>query len=132
MEPRSGKWFGRGLGLGTQSQLHFLPERDTDFIFSVIAEELGLVGALGVLALIGIIIWRLVRLIPQSRDNYASYYLAGLAAAIFVQALINIGMNLGIMPVTGIPLPLVSAGGSSMLALLIGLGIAQNCYLQLR
>lgn len=126
----SGKIFGRGLGLGTQSQLQFLPERETDFIFAVIAEELGLIGSTVVLLLLACIIWRLWRITQKTNDLYSIYYCAGLAGIFFIQSLINIGMNIGIMPVTGIPLPLVSAGGSSLFSLLIGVGIAQNCYIQ--
>lgn len=126
----SGEWFGRGLGLGTQSQLHFLPERDTDFIFAVIAEELGIIGGSAVIGLIGIILWRLWLLLSTAHDDYTKYYCIGLLSLIFFQSVVNIGMNLGIMPVTGIPLPFVSAGGSSLLALAVGIGIVQNCIIQ--
>ena len=126
----SGQILGRGLGLGTQSQLQFLPERDTDFIFAVIAEELGLIGASGVILALMIVLWRLWYAMRTSRDAFTSYYMAGLALVIFVQSVINVGMNIGVMPVTGIPLPFVSAGGSSLIALMLGVGIAQNCYSQ--
>lgn len=127
----SGQFFGRGLGLGTQSQLHFLPERESDFIFAVIAEELGFVGASIVILLIAIILWRLWIIMRLANDDYTKYLAAGIGLIIFFQSLINIGMNLGVLPVTGIPLPLVSAGGSSMLAILSALGIAQNCRQQI-
>jgi rod shape determining protein RodA len=122
----SGQVFGRGLGLGTQSQLKFLPERETDFIFAVIAEELGFIGVTIVLGLYSVIYLRLIKGIKRSRDDHARFMLIGLATVIFTQMFINLGMNLGIMPVTGIPLPFVSAGGSSLLALCLGVGIVQS------
>jgi rod shape determining protein RodA len=122
----SGQIFGRGLGLGTQSQLKFLPERETDFIFAVIAEELGFIGVTIVLGLYSVIYLRLIKGIKRSRDDHARFMLIGLATVIFTQMFINLGMNLGIMPVTGIPLPFVSAGGSSLLALCLGVGIVQS------
>lgn len=128
----SGQLFGRGLGLGTQSQLQFLPERDTDFIFAVIAEELGLVGAGSVIVLLGYIMWRMWCLIRQAHDPYQAYFISGVLAIIFIHTVINIGMNLGVMPVTGIPLPFISAGGSSLLALAFALGLIQNYYRQLQ
>lgn len=126
----SGGWFGRGLGLGTQSQLEFLPERQTDFIFAVIGEELGFIGAAGCIVLLGIILWRIWLVMQHSREAFVRYYSAGLGLVIFVQLLINIGMNMGLMPVTGIPLPFVSSGGSSLLALCVGVGIVMNCRAQ--
>lgn len=126
----SGQWFGRGLGLGTQSQLQFLPERETDFIFAVIAEELGFLGSMIVILLLSVIIWRLWIHSRRTHNGYAVYYYSGIALLIFTQSVINIGMNIGIMPATGVPLPFISAGGSSLLSLMIGIGIAQNCYAQ--
>lgn len=126
----SGQWFGRGLGLGPQSQLQFLPERETDFIFAVIAEELGFVGAGAVIALFAFIIWRLWRSSRHLTDDSARYLVVGYCSLLFGQVLINIGMNLGIMPVTGIPLPFISAGGSSLLAMMLGLGIVLNATAQ--
>lgn len=126
----SGQWFGRGLGLGPQSQLQFLPERETDFIFAVIAEELGFIGAGVVVLLFAFIIWRLWRSSRWLTDDSARYLVAGYCALLFGQVLINIGMNIGIMPVTGIPLPFISAGGSSLLAMLLGLGIVLNAIAQ--
>lgn len=122
----SGQWFGRGLGLGPQSQLQFLPERETDFIFAVIGEELGFIGAGTVITLFAIIIWRLWRLSRSLSDDTARYVVVGYCALLFGQGMINIGMNIGIMPVTGIPLPFVSAGGSSLLAMALGLGMVLN------
>lgn len=128
----SGQWFGRGLGLGTQSQLRFLPERETDFIFAVIAEELGFFGAGLVLTMLSIILWRIWRTIQLNREEYGSYFAAGIAIVIFVHSIVNIGMNMGIMPVTGIPLPFISSGGSSLLSLLLAIGMIQNYYIQNR
>ena len=122
----SGKLFGRGLGKGVQTQLSFLPERQTDFIFASISEEMGLVG--GVLVLLGlfVILWRLAIFMERSRGPSARAYLSGIFMAIFVQVSIHIGMNMGLLPITGVPLPLLSAGGSSLLATMIGLGIANG------
>lgn len=122
----SGGGFGRGLGQGTQSQLLFLPERHTDFIFAAIGEELGFVGAGIIVLSFGLLFWRLVSLINKTRDFYTKAYLGGLFTTLFSQTAINIGMNLGVLPVTGIPLPLVSSGGSSLVAMAFGLGIASS------
>ncbi|MFA5995473.1 MAG: rod shape-determining protein RodA [Patescibacteria group bacterium] len=126
----SGYWYGRGLGLGTQSQLRFLPERDTDFIFAVIGEELGFIGCATTIILLFIILWRIWKIMRANKEEYGVYFCAGYAIMIFIQVLINIGMNIGVMPVTGIPLPFVSAGGSSLLTLLLGIGMIQNYYIQ--
>lgn len=122
----AGKVSGRGLAFGSQSGLRFLPEPGTDFIFSVIAEDLGFIGALILLALFGFIFYRLFLIMQKSSDDFGAYFVLGVASMLLVQLFINIGMNMGISPVTGIPLPLVSAGGSSLWAVLIALGIAQN------
>lgn len=122
----SGQIFGRGLALGSQSSLNFLPEPGTDFIFAVIAEDLGLFGVTLVLGLFVFIFYRLFMIMRKSQDNFATYTILGISAMLLVQIFINIGMNMGISPVTGIPLPLVSAGGSSLWAVMIALGIAQS------
>jgi len=122
----SGQIFGRGLALGSQSSLNFLPEPGTDFIFAVIAEDLGLVGVLLVLGLFTFIFYRLFLTMRKSQDDFATYLILGIVAMLLVQIFINIGMNMGISPVTGIPLPLVSAGGSSMWAIMIALGMSQS------
>jgi len=124
----SGQWFGRGFGSGSQSQLHFLPESQTDFIFAVIAEELGFMGVLIIFAAFGTLFFRLARAIYFAKDPFASYLLFGIGALFFFQFLINIGMNLGLFPVTGIGLPFVSYGGSSLLVNIFMLGIAANIY----
>lgn len=120
----SGKIFGRGLGKGVQTQLAFLPEKHTDFIFAATAEELGFLGA-GLLLLGGFfILSRLVSIIENSTSPAARAYVSGLFLTLLVQTFVHIGMNLGLLPITGIPFPLVSAGGSSFLATSIGLAIA--------
>lgn len=128
----SGEWFGRGLGLGPQSQLHFLPEQSTDFIFSVIAEELGFLGAGTMLVLFGIIVWRLHLLSRRASDPFSIYLAHGVMVYFLAQILINVGMNMGIAPVTGLPLPLVSSGGSSILASCLGLGLVFSSAKQRR
>ncbi len=128
----SGGWFGRGLGFGSQSQLKFLPEAQTDFIFAVIAEELGFFGVLLVLVAFAFLMARILRLIKLASDNFTSYLLLGIGTVIFFQFLVNIGMNLGLLPVTGIALPLVSYGGSSLLMVLIMVGIVESIALRTR
>jgi rod shape determining protein RodA len=120
----SGKLFGRGLGKGVQTQLAFLPERHTDFIFASIAEELGFVGGFLVLATIFFVLSRLVKFLEIAQSLAARAFISGFFLTLFAQVLVHIGMNLGLLPITGVPLPLVSAGGSSFLATMIGLGIA--------
>jgi rod shape determining protein RodA len=119
----SGKFFGRGLGEGSQTQLAFLPEKHTDFIFAAIAEELGLVGAGVVLISLFLIIWRLGIYIGKTKGSEKAFTI-GLFCVILAESTIHIGMNMGILPITGLPLPLVSAGGSALLATSISLAIA--------
>lgn len=121
----SGGLFGLGYGRGTQSHLNFLPEHSTDFIFATLAEELGLVGTLILLILLGIIFWRLIKSIPGT-NSFGGLILVGLFVLICFQAAVNIGMNIGLAPVTGITLPFVSYGGSSLITLLAGVGLAQS------
>lgn len=122
----SGGWTGKGLTHGTQSQLHFLRVRHTDFIFAVTAEELGLVGALVMLSLFVLILLRMVRVAGRSQDTFGRLIVVGIAGVILFQSVVNIGMNLGLMPVTGIPLPFVSYGGSSFLTLIVGMGLVES------
>ncbi|MFA5070641.1 MAG: rod shape-determining protein RodA [Patescibacteria group bacterium] len=122
----SGGVFGRGLGLGTQSQLNFLPVAEKDFIFAVIAEELGFVGSFLLLVLYFFVFLRLFRALRLASSNFALFLLCGVILSLFGQMFINIAMNLGILPVTGIPLPLVSYGGSSLISSLLMLGLAQS------
>ena len=122
----SGQIFGRGLGSGTQSRLQFLPEFRTDFIFASISEELGLIGALVILAIYGYLIYYLLSLSDQTSDTFGYIIIYGVATMILFQCFVNTGMNLGILPITGITLPLVSYGGSSLIATLISLGFAAS------
>jgi len=126
----SGGIFGKGLGHGSQSQLNFLPEKHTDFIFAVLSEELGILGAGIVLILLGIIIWRLKEAARLARDNFGYLIAVGIMEMFLIQVTVNIGMNMGIAPVTGVPLPLLSYGGSSLVCILAALGLAQNVYLR--
>jgi rod shape determining protein RodA len=128
----SGGWLGRGWGLGSQNQLHFLRVRHTDFIFSVIAEELGLIGSLLVLALLFFVIWRLLRIADNARDHFGRLIATGVAALIFFQVLVNVGMNLSLVPVTGLTLPFVSYGGSSLVSMLFAVGLAESVALRHR
>ncbi len=122
----SGGWTGKGLTHGTQSQLHFLRVRHTDFIFAVTAEELGFLGAAAMIGLIFFLLWRILRVAERARDTFGRLVAAGVGGLILFQSSINIGMNLGLMPVTGIPLPFVSYGGSSFLTLMLGLGLVES------
>ncbi len=126
----SGNFFGRGLALGPQSSLRFLPEPGTDFIFAVIAEDLGLLGITIVLGLFAFIFYRLFLVMRKAPDDFCAYMILGICGMLLVQIFINVGMNMGIAPVTGIPLPLVSAGGSSLWSVMIALGIAQSIHMK--
>ncbi|MEK7213354.1 MAG: rod shape-determining protein RodA [Patescibacteria group bacterium] len=122
----SGQFFGRGLGFGSQSQLRFLPEAQTDFIFAVISEELGFVGSSVIMILFGVIFWRFLRLIKNSGDDFISAVVAGILILFFSQVVINVGAGLGLLPITGVTLPFVSYGGSSLLINLFLIGIAES------
>lgn len=122
----AGGLLGRGLGAGSQSQLRFLPESQTDFIFAVIAEELGFVGISIVLGAFILLFMRMLFAARVTRDAFAAYLLIGIAAAFFVQTLIHVGVNLAIMPATGVTLPLVSYGGSSLIMMMTMLGVAES------
>ena len=124
----SGGVWGKGLFSGTQSQLGFLPERHTDFIFADIGEELGFVGASLILGLYMIVLWRIVTAAREARDRYGYLVCAGLASMFAFVMVLNIGMCVGLMPVAGIPLPLISYGGSSLVINLWSLGIVANIY----
>ncbi len=125
----AGGLLGRGLGRGTQTQLRFLPEAHTDFIYAVIAEELGWLGAVTILVLFFIICLRLLYWAKIARTDFGTFLALGTLVYILAQATVNIGMNLGLLPITGIPLPLLSAGGSSLLAVFMALGIAHSIYI---
>lgn len=122
----SGMLFGRGLGHGTQSQLRFLPERHSDFIFASLAEELGFIGATLVLASYFVLLSRLLTIAKETDELSGTLVSVGVFSMLLFQIVVNIGMNLGLLPITGITLPLVSTGGSSMLATLVSLGLVQS------
>lgn len=126
----SGGLLGRGLGYGTQSQLRFLRIRHADFIFSVIGEELGYWGGVFFFLLYVLVLWRMLRAADLARTGYGRMIAIGFAAALFFQTFVNLGMNLGLMPVTGIPLPFVSAGGTSLVTFLMMQGIIQSILLR--
>ncbi len=128
----SGGFWGLGFCSGTQTQLRFLRIRQSDFIFSVIGEELGFLGALFIMALIVFILFRITRAAMLSRTTYGKLIAIGLVAVIFVQSFVNLGMNLGLMPVAGIPLPFVSSGGSSLISLFAGEGVVQSILIHHR
>ena len=119
----SGGIGGKGWLHGTQVRLEFLPESSTDFIFAVLAEEFGLIGCLGLLAAYGIVMARCLYIVMQARDRYSRYLTGALTLTFFVYIFVNIGMVIGILPVVGVPLPLVSYGGTSTVTLLAGFGI---------
>ncbi len=120
----SGRLLGSGFGRGTQSLLQFLPERHTDFIFASFTEEFGFVGAAALIAIFYLMLWQLLRHAFRVREQlFAHLYIVGLFALLLGHFVINVGMNIGLLPITGITLPLVSYGGSSLLAIFIGLGI---------
>lgn len=123
----SGGILGKGLGHGTQSHLRFLPERHTDFIFASMAEELGVFGSLLVIVCLGGLLYRLLTLTTHARSQSSRLIYLGAFGYLFFQTFINIGMNIGIAPVTGVTLPLISYGGSSILATAITLGIVSSC-----
>ena len=122
----SGGAFGRGLTNGTQAQGDFLPVQTTDFVFSVLAEELGFVGGLVLFALFTLLLWRILVAGWRSRDPFGSMFAAGVASVVLFQLVVNVGMVMGIMPITGIPLPFVTHGGASLVSMAIGLGILQS------
>jgi len=122
----SGGWFGRGLTNGTQAQGDFLPVQTTDFVFSVLAEELGFVGGLVLFTLFALLLWRVLMAGWRSRDPFGTMFAAGVASMILFQLIVNVGMVMGIMPITGIPLPFVTHGGASLVSMAIGLGVLQS------
>ena len=119
----SGGLDGKGFLKGTQSYLDFLPEKHTDFIFTLFSEEFGFIGSVGLLILYCIIIFRIVRIGSISRSNFARLFCFGYAFSIFIYIVVNLSMVLGLLPIVGSPLPIMSYGGSSMLATMIGFGI---------
>lgn len=122
----SGGLLGTGLTNGTQTRGEFLPVQETDFVFAVLAQELGFVGALVVFLLFAALIWRILSMAWRSRDPFGTMFGAGLASLILFQVFVNVGMVIGILPVTGIPLPFISHGGASLVSIAIGLGVVQS------
>jgi rod shape determining protein RodA len=127
----SGGKTGRGDD-ATQTRLDFLPEHHTDFIFSVVGEEFGFVGAALVLSLFALLIWRALRILTMSKNFYGALVAGGITAMLMFQVFVNVGMTIGIMPITGIPLPLVSYGGSSVVTTLMAIGLLQSIHAQAR
>jgi rod shape determining protein RodA len=127
----SGGPFGKGYLHGTQTNLDYVPEQHTDFIFTVVGEELGFFrGALPVLLLFGVVLWRAFRTALLSRDPFGTYVAVGVFAMIAIQVFVNVGMTIGIMPITGIPLPFISYGGSALIADFIGIGLLQSVHMR--
>ncbi len=127
----SGREAGRG-DQATQTRLDFVPERHTDFIFAVIGERYGFMGAAFVLSLYALLFWRALKIVTLSKNSYGTLVAGGIAASLLFQVFVNVGMNLGIMPITGIPLPLMSYGGSSVIATFLAVGILQSINIQAR
>ncbi|MBI2439572.1 MAG: rod shape-determining protein RodA [Candidatus Moranbacteria bacterium] len=124
----SGGLTGKGIGHGSQSQLNFLPEKHTDFIFAVIAEELGFVGSAFVLCVYAVLLYRIRSIGLMASDNFGYLFAVGVLVMFLTQIIINIGMNIGVLPVTGLPAPLLSYGGSSLLSVLFSLGLLLSVY----
>jgi rod shape determining protein RodA len=125
-----GGLFGTGLFHGTQTNGRFIPEQQTDFVFTVAGEELGLVGGGAIILLIGVVLWRGLRIASLATDPFGRLVAAGVVSWFAFQSFVNIGMTLGIMPVTGLPLPFLSYGGSAMFANLIAVGLLQNVHMR--
>jgi rod shape determining protein RodA len=125
----SGGFFGKGFLKGTQSQLGFLPEKTSDFIFAVVAEEFGFIGAALFVIILGVIIYRGLQIAFATRDKFGAILAVGIVSILFFHIFVNVGMVIGIMPVTGLPLPFLSYGGSNLLMMLMGVGILNNIYM---
>ena len=126
----TGGVFGQGYGHGTQTQLRFLKVRHTDFIFAASSEEFGMIGGALIIITLGIIVWRCIRAAQKARDVAGSMIAMGVATLIFFQAAVNIGMNLNVLPVSGLPLPFISYGGSGLTALMIGIGLVESVVMR--
>ena len=122
----SGGWFGKGLTNSTQNQLDFLPVQTTDFVFAILAEELGFIGAIVVLGLFIALLWRVLVTGWRSKDPFGTLFAAGLGSMLLFQLFVNVGMVTGIMPITGIPLPFITHGGASLISIAAGLGILES------
>ncbi len=122
----SGGLFGQGLGASSQAGLKFLPEQHTDFVFATLAEQRGLLGVSILLFIFALLFWRIIKIILVSTNNFSRLFAVGLVIMIFTQVLINVGMNMAVLPITGLTLPLVSYGGSSLVSIFLALGILQS------
>jgi len=123
----SGGLFGKGFLNGSQSYLDYLPEKHTDFIFTLFSEEFGFFGSLTILLIYGLIVLRIIKIGDSTRSNFGKLYCYSFATAFFIYVAVNMGMVLGLLPIVGSPLPIMSYGGSSMMAMMFGLGIAMSC-----
>ncbi len=128
----AGGWMGRGWAHGSQNQLHFLRVRHTDFIFSVVSEELGWIGAVVILLLLFFVVWRLLRVADMARDHFGKLLAVGVAGLVFFQVVVNVGMNLSLVPVTGLTLPFISYGGSSLVSMMFAIGLAESVMMRHR
>ncbi len=126
----SGGLFGKGYGHGTQTQLRFLKVRHTDFIFSAISEEFGMIGGIMVILVLAFIIWRCLRAAQRARDVSGAVIAYGVATLVFFQGAVNIGVNMNIVPVSGLPLPFISYGGSGLTSLMLGIGLVESVALR--
>lgn len=124
----SGQLFGRGLFQGTQTRLNFIPSQTTDFIFTAVGEQLGFVGAAAVIIVYAVLIWRILLVAALTTDPFGTLIAVGMASMLAFHVFINIGMTVGLVPVTGLPLPFVSAGGSAMIAMAGGLGVVNSIW----
>jgi rod shape determining protein RodA len=127
----SGQKTGRGSG-ATQTKLNFVPEAQTDFVFAAVGEQYGFVGAALVLSLYALLIWRTLRILTMAKDLFGSLVAAGVVAMLMFQVFVNVGMSIGIMPITGVTLPLMSYGGSSVMTTFLAVGLLQSIYVQAR
>ena len=123
----SGGIFGKGFLKGSQSYLDYLPEKHTDFVFTLFSEEFGLVGSASLLVLYILILLRIAKIGRQARSSFAKLFCFGFAAAFFIYVIVNMAMVLGLLPIVGAPLPIMSYGGSAMLGIMFGLGIVMSC-----
>ena len=128
----SGQKTGRGPEGATQTKLNFIPEHHTDFIFSVVGEEFGFAGGALILALYALLIWRALRILTMAKNLYGALIAGGIAAMLMFQVFVNVGMTIGIMPITGVPLPLMSYGGSSVIVTFMAIGLLQSVHAQAR
>jgi rod shape determining protein RodA len=121
---------GRGYLQGSQTNLDYVPEQHTDFIFTVAGEEFGFVGAAALLALYALLLWRSIRIAWLSKDPFGTYIAAGIASMFAIQMFVNVGMVIGIMPITGIPLPFLSYGGTSVLIAFAAVGVLESIHMR--